>query len=365
VVAAGDRGVTLPERLAADPAALTRVAALLSREPRVTLFPYVATAPEHGLRVALERTLGRPVALMGGEPDLVARANQKHWVQGEAEALGIPVAPGEILTPAPGRRVEARALDAAVARHRPETGRVIVRATHSTSGSGVLVVDRDAGEPSGGAPADDLARFAEQHGTAPCLVQVMYEVEVSPNLQLFVMPDGQVACVGVTDQRLDPALRFAGSAHPSTARLLPAMLESAVLLARRLGTLGYRGLLGLDFIEYRDPRAGALRHALAEINARVNAATYACALRERLDAVAVAARRPPVPTVRSAVVAPRARSFAALRHRLGPRLFDPVTGRGVVPYNVGCLPDGECDLAVLGESREEVESLHDIIRATL
>jgi hypothetical protein len=361
VVVGGDPAATLPERLAADSAALARVAALLRHERRVALFPYVVTAREHALRVALEQALGRSVTLLGGAPDLVARANQKHWVQGEAEALGIPVAPGEILTPAPGGRVEAPVLAAAVARHVAETGRVIVRATYSTSGSGVLVVDRTPMDRDGPAP-DDLERFAERHGEAPCLVQVMYEVETSPNVQLFVRPGGGVVCVGVTDQRLDPALRFAGSVHPSMARTLPAMLESAVVLARRLGVLGYRGLLGLDFIEYVDPRHGELRHALAEVNARVNAATYACAIRERLDTVATRARRPPVSAVRSAVVASRARSFDALRDALGPRVFDPATGRGVVPYNVGCLNEGECDLAVLGESREEVESLHDTIR---
>jgi hypothetical protein len=367
VVAGGDPAAPLPDRLAADSAALARVASLLRHERRVALFPYVATAREHVLRDALERALGRPVTLVGGEAEVVARANQKHWIHAEAEALGVPLAPGEILAPAPGRRLDARDLAAAVARHVDGTGRVIVRATHSTSGSGVLVADGAPARPGadGTAAWDALERFAERHGAAPCLAQVMYDVDASPNVQLLVTSAGEVACVGVTDQRLDRSLRFAGSAHPSTARTLSAMLESGVLLARRLGALGYRGLLGLDFIEYVDPRRGGLRYALAEVNARVNAATYACALRERLDAVAARARRPAVPALRSAVVAPRARSFRALRDALGPTLFDPATGRGAVPYNVGCLPEGECDLAVLGGSLHEVETLHDAIRAAI
>jgi len=368
VVVGGDAAATLPARLATDRTALARVATLVGPWRGVTLFPYVVSTAEHALRAALERTLGRPVALLGGPADLAACANQKHWIHAEAGALGVPLAPGEVLVPPPGGRLTAAALAAAAARHLDATGRVIVRATHSTSGSGILVMERGAG-PDAPAPAaaasEDLAGFAGRHGASPCLVQVMYEVLASPNVQLVVTPDGEVACVGVTDQRLDGQLRYVGSAHPASARTLAAMLASAAALAHGLGGLGYRGLLGFDFIEYRDPRDGGLRHALAEVNARVNAATYACAIRARLDVLAARAGRPRVRALRSAVVATRARSFGELARVLGPRLFDPATGRGVVPYNTGCLPEGECDLAVLGGSREEVESLHDAIRPTL
>jgi hypothetical protein len=315
-----------------------KAAGLIGDSFRVVLNPYIVTGRELRLRAALQARLGRAVALFGGRSDIVRHANRKDRVYAKARRLGVPVAPGEVVRLAtPGHLAPVRR---AIEKYRRVTGSALVCAREGSAGSSHAVVDHDG--------RDVALMLRRLPAGVAYLVQVPQPVTVSPNLQLVVPPErGPMPCVSASDQRLHDRIVYQGNLFPSVARTLPAMLESARRLGRWLQSEGYAGLVGFDFCEYTDPRTGETCHFLAEINPRVNGATYPRALMERLGARACATTS--LPTT--------ARSFAELRDRLGARLYSPAARHGAVPYNAGCLTAGCCWFALLGDTRAEVEGL--------
>ncbi|MGH8938054.1 MAG: ATP-grasp domain-containing protein, partial [Actinomycetes bacterium] len=237
-----------------------------------------------------------------------------------------------------------------IQRHLGRTGRVIVRGSCGAAGSSAFVVG------AGGEDVDGLLRrLTRRVDNRLYLVEAMVPATVSPNVQLHIAPDGgSITCVGVTDQRWERALVHGGNLYPSRARTVESMLEWACRMARWLQREGYAGLLGLDFVEYRDPRSGEHRAFLAEVNPRVNGATYPLAVLERLNAVQRSAGRPESRAFVSGSVEIRSPTFAAFRRAAEPLLYSPVTGRGVMPYTIGALAHGRCGVVVLGASHDEV-----------
>jgi hypothetical protein len=217
-------------------------------------------------------------------------------------------------------------------------GRVIIRGNLGASGSSTFVVGRGGEDTSGG-----LRRIAARTDNRIYLVEAMVEATVSPNVQ-FQVPadDGPLVSVGVTDQRWSRGLTHAGNQLPSSARMVEAMDAWARMLATWMRSKGYSGLVGFDFVEYRDARTGGLRALLAEVNPRVNGATYPLAVRARLNEATARSGRPQAPAFVSGTVATGARSFARVKAAIGHLLFDPDRGTGVLPYATGCLDHGKC-----------------------
>jgi hypothetical protein len=139
----------------------------------------------------------------------------------------------------------------------------------------------------------------------------------------------------------------------------------ARILATWMRGQGYTGLVGFDFVEYRDPVTGGHRAILAEVNPRVNGGTYPLAVRARLNATAGRAGRPQALAFVSGMVETRARSFAQVRAAVGHLLFDPDRGTGVIPYATGCLEHGQCALVALAGSRLRAAELYGATQARL
>jgi hypothetical protein len=139
----------------------------------------------------------------------------------------------------------------------------------------------------------------------------------------------------------------------------------ARMLATWMRGQGYAGLVGFDFVEYRDPMTGGVRAFLAEVNPRVNGGTYALAVRARLNRSAALAGRPQAPAFVSGTVETRARNFARVRAALGHLLFDPGRGTGIVPYATGCLDHGRCAMVALAGSRLRAAELYGAAQARL
>jgi hypothetical protein len=285
-------------------------------------------------------------------------------MRARAEELGIPVADGEVaeLTFAGGRRRrDLEPVRAAIERQLRHTGRVIVRGASGASGSSTFVVGR-GGEDTNGV----LRRIASRSDNRIYLVEAMVEAAVSPNLQVRVpADDGPLVSVGVTDQRWTRGLTHAGNQLPSSARTVEAMDAWARMLATWMRGQGYSGLVGFDFVEYRDPVTGGLRTILAEVNPRVNGGTYPLAVRARLNEAATRSGRPPAPAFVSGTVDTRAASFRRVKAAIGHLLFDPDRGTGVVPYATGCLEHGKCAMVALAGSRLRAAELYGAAQARL
>jgi hypothetical protein len=250
---------------------------------------------------------------------------------------------------------------AAIERQLRHTGRVIVRGASGASGSSTFVVGR-GGEDTNGV----LRRIASRSDNRTYLVEAMVEAAVSPNLQIRVpADDGPLVSVGVTDQRWTRGLTHAGNQLPSSARTVDAMDAWARMLATWMRGQGYSGLVGFDFVEFRDPVTGGLRTILAEVNPRVNGGTYPLAVRARLNEAATRSGRPPAPAFVSGTVDTRAASFRGVKAAIGHLLFDPDRGTGVVPYATGCLEHGKCAMVALAGSRLRAAELYGAAQARL
>jgi biotin carboxylase len=326
-------------------ATLERLSDAMRARGAARLHPFIASSGQFDLALALGERLGREVHVLGGDPDLVAYADLKHHMRSAAIELGVPVAPGEVLDlpvdSDPGQL--RRSLCGAIQRQIGWTGSVIIRGAAGAGGSATYLV-------SEAAELEELAlRLEAARANRFYLVEAKVEPTASPNVQLHIDgQDGTLECVGTSDQRLSSGLVHGGNAGPSTARCLDRMVEWAVIMSRWLRDAGYAGLVGFDFVEYTDQR-GAPRAFLAEVNPRVNAATYPLALLERLAAPAAFV---------SGTLTTEIRSFAELRLVLADLLYAPGRSAGLVPYAPGCLRHGRCPVVALATTRQEAAALY-------
>lgn len=346
-------GSALASLLMDNHEALTTVRSLTKQNKRVVLNPYLLSAVECRLATALGATLGKEILLLGGNLDIVDYADQKHNVRAKARVLGVPVPDGDIVeleVREDGRPLDVTPIRIAMDRYLGVSGRVIVRGSCGRSGSSIFIVEND---PESVQRA--LSGIAERVDNKIYLVEVMHDLIVSPNVLMHIEPDGgKVTCVGISDQRLNGELVHEGNVYPSEANTLEAMKLSARKLSQWLREEGYTGLAGFDFIECLDRKTGQCEHYLAEINPRINAAVYSVSLMEHLNEGQKRNCRPYIEAFLSTKVETKARSFAELTDMHEHLFFDPKTGSGLVPYNIGWLAQGKYNLAVFGRTKDEV-----------
>ena len=281
---------------------------------------FIASAHEFRLASALAKTLGRPVPMLGGNPDLVERANLKHVTRAKAIDLGVPVAPGEIVELNQARQTDG--LGQALGRQLEQTGRALVRGSRGASGSATFLVEK----------------------TSDSIATALQHVEGRADNKVFLV-----------EAMLDFMATTAG-----------AMVASALTMARWLQGEGFTGLVGFDFIELRDPATGRRRHVLAETNPRTNGAAYPTFAMDRLNARQARYGRPAIGAFLSTSdLRTQLDCFAALRERCGSLLYDPRTGCGVLPYNTSSLARGRFHAVSFGATRAEVEDLHAKFRARI
>lgn len=353
VVAAAGEGVSLAAALGADADALGSIAERVAPGARVILHPFIVTNTEFALAARLSELLRSSVEVLGGVPDAVRRANHKHVLRAAALELGIPVAAGEVVELAcrrGGDPLDISPLRAAITRHIGAPGRVIVRGACGISGSATWIVERTRGSRE-----FVLEQIATRTDNRVYLVEQMLEVSVSPNLQMFIPSlAGEIAFLGASDQHWEGTLAHGGNVYPSRATTLPTMIAYATRLSEWLRRMGFTGLVGFDFCECRRARTGATTTFFAEANPRINGATYPLGVMDRLNRLQEISRRPAIRAFVTGTVRTAARCFADFSASHGVEYFDPSTGSGVIPYNVGCLKYGRLSAAVLGGSRNEV-----------
>ena len=336
-------GGTLAERLLRTGGMVEKLAGRLGAAD-VTLHPYAGRPDVFALANALELVRGRPTAVCAGSADATATADTKHLMRERAEALGIPVAPGEVTTlPHRGRRRgDLEPLRAAIERQLRRADRVVVRGTSSTGGSARFLV-----EPGGDDTDEVLRRVGLGADDRVYLVEALMDAAARATVHALVEPGSRrVRLGGVSDRRLGRGLAPAGSRFPTAARAVAEMECWAVRLGESLAAEGYAGRIGFDFVECRG-EDGAPRLYLTGVAPRASEATYAMALGQRLRA----------PAFVSGIVPARTASFGRLREMLGRLLYDPDRGSGIVPYGTGWLDQGRCPIVALGGDRNQASEL--------
>jgi len=327
----------------------------------ICLNPYMLTAREQEFAHRLEDVLSRKICILGGRAAAVSEVNQKDRARRMAQRLGIPVAPGEIVElpmGTDGRPADLGLLEETIRRYLPETGRVIVRGACGSSGSSLFTLQ----EKDIGSGLDLIRRRVDN---SVYLVESLFDLVVSPNIGVFIDPvEGEVSCVSITDQVFDPNTTYVGNTYPSRAKTVHRMVEYSRQFGRHLWDMGLSGYVGFDFCEYEDCSNTPICF-FSEVNPRVNGATYAQAMWER-----VATRsnysgtyRPEAFAAASALT--KARTFEELTAIYGRHFIGRGRSTGLIPYNTGCLYEGRCSFMLLGRSLDHVRNLWRIVREDL
>jgi hypothetical protein len=351
-------GGGISARVIEDPGSLERLVARLAGAGPVELHPFFAAPATFTLGRMLRTRLGRAVRVVGGPPPLVRRVHDKLFTRDLARALDVPVAPGDVVRIAAGEAGarELPELRRAVESRARLTGRVVVRGISGASGSSTFTLGPDG--------IDGLVEAVSlRTDNTRYLVEPLLESTVSPNIEVVVGRGGSSAPrVGATDQILDADLVYRGSAHPSQAARLDAMIADALRIADWMGRRGFTGRIGFDFVEHDAGGAGGADYFLAEINPRINGATYPLALTARLAGLARRLGAPRPTAFRTMNLPAQARDYAALERDCGSLLYDPGPGEGVVPYTTGTLPLGKVGAACLaGSPARAAELLAELV----
>lgn len=353
--------LSLSAALGSNAAALFPAQKLAARGKRVVLHPYLVSPGKFTLAEILRALLQREVEVLGGNWPLINYMNAKHHVRTLALELGVPVPEGELvqLESPDGNLANLTAFSVAVGRHLPKTGKVVVKGARGSSGVAIAVIDEKAENAQ-----KLLFAMMERMKNTTYLVEVMLEIVTSPNILVYIEPlTGEMSCVSVTDQILSRDLVHEGNIYPSQSKTLAAMLDSAWRIARWLRARGYCGFVGFDFGEYVHQETRRLEHFLAEVNPRMNAAAYPKFLMEYLNRGQAQRGDPLIEAFLSANITTIAKSFAEFVTLYGHLLFDAKAGKGLIPYNVGCLEKGRCSVVLFGKSRTEVIEMYDGWRA--
>lgn len=349
----------LSEALMNNDDALSAIWKRISNNKKIQLHSFISSQEEYKLAAALERVLGRKVSVLKSNLELVQYVNQKTHVRAKAIELRVPVPPGEIVElQRSGRDIGLREIEAAIKRHIFKTGTVILKGSFGFSGSSIVIA-RNSAESIQSA----LQQIGQRSDNHTYVIEVMLNVTVSPNILMHIAPDN-ISCVAITDQLLSSNLVHQGNSYPSTAKTLDDILDSAWILSTWLQKEGYAGLAGFDFGEYFDVQTGKFMHFLADINPRTNAAAYPKSLMEHLNRKQAATGGPPIEAFLSTNVKTSARAFEELQKLYGYLFFDSKVGKGLVPYNTGCLEYGKFTLAALGRSRDEVLQIYEEFAAS-
>jgi hypothetical protein len=172
--------------------------------------------------------------------------------------------------------------------------------------------------------------------------------------------------LGADNLRLDGRLTHRGNEYPSAQQNEAALHTAAEIMGRWLATAGYRGPLGLDFLVTGKPGEPPEQVLLAEINGRINGATYVIAVTERLNQRRASGDRVPLACWRSSTgIATLPRCFAGFADALDDLLYAEDRAAGIVPYNVGMLSHGSVNLLFVGACEQELDALEAEARARL
>jgi hypothetical protein len=351
-----ERGISHAAALLEAPLQLDRLCRKLPLAA-LCINPFIATPECLKLAAELQRRLNREVTVSGGPFSLVNTCIQKHAVLSKARELQIPVPHGEVvsLERAETDAVDPRPLREAVDRLLKIADAVIIKSAVAVLASKIYTIHATREEPG-----EALRQITPQLQESVYLVEVLYDVTVSPNIVFHIGDaDDPIRCVGITDQRLSRQLAHHGNIFPSRATTLPGMVEAGYRLSAWLCSEGFRGIVGYDFCEYVDRANGRLAFFLTEINPRINGSVYPLFLKENLGRTV---SRPIDAFISVKWFQTNVHSFDDFEDRFRHLLFTPEKAAGMVPYNTSTIGRGLVDLMIIGRTREEAAILLDAAR---
>ena len=306
------QGDTLSEKVLNDNTLLK----FLRRLNSVVLHPYMSTQAECQIAQLINATIN------GSPPDFTEKVNNKLFLVNFIEKIGRELPEYEI--------ANTRNVVEIAKKFKTKYGKIIITGEHSYAGLAVWAIKTPK----------DFENFQAiiQNCKTPAqfLLEKMYDVLYSPNIQ-YQISDKTIKFLGMTDQILDDNLEHHGNSYPSLASQADKIKKDASYIANELKLQGYRGLLGIDFIETTEGKVFPV-----DINGRVNASTFGLNIN----------RKKPFITLTHIKILNKL-TFIELKEILGENIFNIQTGTGILPYNIGFLELGHFSAIIIGNTTEE------------
>jgi predicted ATP-grasp superfamily ATP-dependent carboligase len=171
------------------------------------------------------------------------------------------------------------------------------------------------------------------------LITKKYKTSNSPNIQ-YQINQNQIEEIGITDQILDEKLTYKGNIYPSKSKQLEKIRQDSYIVCQKLQAAGYKGILGIDFIETIDNEL-----FIVDINAHTNTSSFGLHVLKKLFSNSYQNKSLKIiPNINIG----KTMTFKELTGKIGP-LFNKETGQGMIPYNVGGLKWGEFSGILIGD----------------
>jgi D-alanine-D-alanine ligase-like ATP-grasp enzyme len=352
---------SLIRALLQDDGALDRIISLLEGwYGDVIIDSFTVTEFELQLVAKLKKYVSNLVYYIGATDLMLAQAvNRKDVARKLAIAANVPVAPADVITDIWGENGESfnsTGLSDAIQRQIQLTGGVVVKGAVGAAGSSNFIIKN----------TDDivnvLAQLEQRRDNDAYLVEPLFNLSSSPNVTIWIDPQGSVTLVNNSNQCLSDRLVFTGSQYPCSSRIYLEIEQASERLAKYLYQQGLTGWAGFDFVEYHDATTDSYQFFFSEVNARYNAGMYAKTVFDVMQQ-RQHQQKLPIPRVyitKNLLVEPL--SFATLKTIYQDLLFDPALGYGVMPVSPGRLVDGVAAFICLAATLEQAQQLAEALR---
>jgi len=332
--------LSLSELIIKDPAPVLEAIEASGRRP--ILVPFFSGKLEE----QAAKTLGAD--LFGSKEEITLRFFNKENFKKECAALHIPLIEGvsqQVKEEPQMGGLSASNLELVVSELLDKYKSVIVRGTEGSAGSSLYTIEREQLKAT-------VNKIVEQ-GEDRVLVEPFLDVIASPNDQWIIDSDAQVHHFGLTAQLFE-GLQHMGNLKGQyfSSRVIEYITQISTKIAHHMAELGYRGVMGIDYIVSQD---GIFP---IENNARMNGSSFTIAIEQALEP-----RHGEIPCWKFFKAKTKPCSFKELCRRMEPVLYD---GRGinaVFPYDCDTVPhNGVFTPIIFAEDLYHIEHLESALR---
>lgn len=276
--------VSLSSKLLARPRLLRHVRSLIPNAARSHLIPYNTTALERDVALSLG------IPMYGADPrheDLGSKTGCRRLF--EEVGVRCPVGAEDL------HSVEDIVAGVQSMRtRRPTLTQAIVKLNEGVSGAGNALLDLH-GLPAPGAPGEAAVITERLHAIQPEAAGLAVSTYLadfaafggiveeritgvtltSPSVQMRVLPDGTVELLSTHDQLLGgpTGQQYLGCVFPADSQYAAAIAESAMVIGRRLASLGVLGRFAVDYVVVQDDDGAWTPYAI-ELNLRKGGTTH-------------------------------------------------------------------------------------------
>lgn len=254
--------------------------------------------------------------------------------------LGIETAPGTVFYKTGDLGEDRRKMDEMISKHIGLSGEVILRDTNGESGLNILIANKNNKEEIIEKALSNRVNYVLesklQLNSSPCVIGLIDE--------------GGPTLVAVSKQILKNGQEYVGSILDYSEAVDAKIYKSFMKMGEKMHQDGYRGPLGIDFLETKDGKK-----LPCECNARVNGSFYPHELKLRL--AESGNDFPMVYTYKMSIKNCEGFSSLIKNPNVSNSLYSGNGNSGILPYNVSTIPYGEITFATLAKSHDEGKSL--------